>query len=352
MRHRHPHRLDLAIALTVVVAAVSPVTAQAYGYGYGGHEEEGFFVFLDASLSRPGDTDLVVAESTSGGGVIATSRIAPEWGAAVAGRVGFGYRWSAGGKLSVTAWRHDDDETLAVDGPDGGFLDFAIGPSVYDEDGLLLSFGDPGRAAFDATVKASTIDVEFGQQQELSDVLTMEWSVGVRAATYEDRVRGTYDLCAGAGCGAGNPFLPGEIAYAADRSTESNMVGVRAGVLGRYRVSERVAIRSALALSLLNGKIESTSGLTPTGTLNAGVDPTTRFSADEDDRSGRILDLDVGVEFDVVRDLLRLSLGYEHSVWDGVPRDLARNPPAQYTVNAPRDAVTFAGVRLGVWVRF
>ena len=64
------------------------------------------------------------------------------------------------------------------------------------------------------------------------------------------------------------------------------------------------------------------------------------------------MELDVGVEFDLVRDLLRMSVAYEHAVWEGVPRDLARNPPGMLTVLEPRDQVSFSGVRLGVWVRF
>lgn len=348
-------RKILACSILAAAAAVlaSPAVAQSYGYGYGGYEEEGFFVFLDAALAQPGDTDQVVGEIVNASGTVQTAgAIVTDWGAGVAGRFGFGYRWATGGKLSVSYWQFDDDETLAAEGPAGGFLNFAIGPATYYAGYPTLNFGIPGQAAFDATLEASTVDVAFSQQQELSDILSMEWSVGLRFASFEDGVTGSYDLCAAAGCDGAYGYLPGEIAFDADRSTESTMFGVRAGVTGRYRVSDRVAVRSGLALSLLQGDIESTSGLTPTGTLNQPIDPPSRFLADESNRSGRIVDMDVGVEIDIVEDLLRLNLGYEHSVWDGVPRDLARNPPGLLTVNRPRDSVTFSGARLGIWVRF
>jgi hypothetical protein len=346
------HPLPIVFGL-VLAAAISVVPAQGYGSRYGGSDEQGFFLFLDAALAQPSDTDMVVGEFVTAAGATQTSgRVAPDWGAGLSARVGGGYRWATGGALSVSFWGYDDDESFAADGPAGGFLNFAIGPATYYDGYPVFNFGIPGSAAFKAKIEASTIDVAFSQTQELSDILSMEWSVGLRYASYEDGVTGTYDLCASTGCDAGYGYAPGEVAFAAERTTKSDMFGVRAGVRGKYSISERVAVRSGLALSLLTGDTNSRSGLTPTGTLNALFDSPTSLVADESNRSGRIIDLDVGMEFDLVQDLLRMSLAYEHSVWDGVPRDLARNPPGVLTVLDPRDQVTFSGVRLGLWVRF
>ena len=346
----HPLPVMLALALA---GAISVVSAQGYGSGYGGTDEQGFFLFLDAALAQPSDTDLVVGEFTAvADAPQSAGKIAPDWGAGLAARLGGGYRWATGGALSVSFWGYDDDESFAAAGPAGGFLNFAIGPATYYEGLPVLNFGIPGSAAFDAKIEASTFDVAFSQTQELSDILSMEWSVGLRYASYEDGVTGTYDLCASTGCDGGYGYVPGEVTFAAERTTKSDMFGVRAGVRGKYAISQRVAVRSGLALSLLTGNVDSRSGLTPIGTLNSQVDPPTTFVADESDRSGRIIDLDVGMEFDLVQDLLRMSVAYEHSVWDGVPRDLARNPPGLLTVLDPRDQVTFSGVRLGLWVRF
>ena len=345
-------RLLTVLAFTTA-AAISVVPAQGYASGYGGAEEQGFFLFLDAALTQPADTDMVVGETVAASSSTQSAgKIVPDWSAGLSGRLGGGYRWATGGALSVSFWSYDDDASLAADGPAGGFLNFAIGPSTYYDGYPTFNFGIPGSAAFKASIEASTFDVAFSQTQELSDILSMEWSVGLRYAGYEDGVTGTYDLCASTGCDGGYGYLPGEITYAAERTTKSDMFGVRAGVRGKYKISERVAVRSGLALSLLTGDVTSRSGLTPIGTLNGSIDPPSRFVADESDRSGRIIDLDVGMEFDLVPDLLRMSVAYEHSLWDGVPRDLARNPPGVLTVLDPRDQVTFSGVRLGLWVRF
>ncbi len=345
-------RFPIVLAFAVA-AAISAVPAQGYASGYGGDDEQGFFLFLDAMLAQPGDTDMVVAESVNAAGSTQTAgKVLPVWDAGLAGRFGGGYRWATGGALSVSFWSFDDDQSFAADGPAGGFLNFAIGPATYYDGYPVFNFGIPGSAAFRANLEASTVDVAFSQTQELSDILSMEWSVGLRFASYEDGVTGTYDLCASTGCDGGYGYVPGEIAFAAERTTKSDMFGIRAGVRGKYSISERVAVRSGLALSLLTGDVESRSGLTPIGTLNGAIDPPGRYVADESDRSGRIVELDVGVEFDLVRDLLRLSVGYEHAIWEGVPADLARNPPGMLTVLEPRDRVSFSGARLGLWVRF
>jgi len=339
----------------IVVAAaatlgLAPAIAQDYGYGYG-YEQEGFFVLLDLAVTQPGNTDQVIGQTLDFAGTSERSgTIAPDWSSGPAGRVGFGYRWASGSSVSLAVWRYDDDASLDADGPAGGFLDFTIGPSVF-VGGNLVSFGDPGHAAFDASIEATTVDVAFARRHELSDTLAVEWSAGLRFASFDENLNGSYDLCASSGC-TGGTFLPGEVVYDADRSTESSMLGVRTGVTGRYRLSPSMAVRSGIAVSLLTGDLESTSGLTPSGTVNTATEPATRFVEDESDRSGQIVDLDLGLEFDVVRDRLRLSVAWEHSVWDGIARDLARNPPGQFAINASRDSVSFTGLRLGVSYRF
>lgn len=337
--------------IAMLALSAAPVAAQGYGYGYGAYEEEGFFVFVEASIIQPGDTDQVVGQTLDFAGTVERSgTIAPDWSAGPAARIGFGYRWANGGELTASVWRFDDDTSIDADGPAGGFLDFAIGPSVF-VGGSLVSFGDPGRARFDASLEATTLDLAFAHRHELAEVFDLEWSAGLRFASFDETLTGSYDLCASDGC-TGGTFLPGEVTYAADRSTESTMFGLRTGLSARYRISDLVALRSGIALSTLIGDVESTSGLTPTGSVNAATEPTTRFSADESDRSGRIVDGEFGVEFDVMPDRLRLSVTYEHSVWDDVARDLARNPPGQFAINAPRDSVSFTGIRLGFWFRF
>ena len=89
-------RIAIVVAAAITVIAVAP--ASAY------YEEEGFFVFLDAALANPlGTAQIVGYETTnvnpevpiSGAPIQSTTEIKPDWGASAAGRIGFGYRWSA-----------------------------------------------------------------------------------------------------------------------------------------------------------------------------------------------------------------------------------------------------------------
>lgn len=337
-------------SLLAIVVCCAP--AAAYDYNYGSTKDDGFFVFLDGVLATPGGLDQVVGTNVAANSAPQTSRdVKADWGAGTALRGGAGYQWATGGKVEVSFWMFDDDETIGADGPTDGFMNFAIGPAVYYQGYPSLNFGVPGRADFTTEVEASLIDVTFAHEQDLNDVFSMEWNVGVRFATFEENYSGSYDLCASTGCSAGYGLVPGDLSFDAAKSNESDMAGLRAGVRGRYRVSERFAITSGLSFSLLNGEVESRSTLIPTGIGNS-IDPPSIGFEEDTDRTGEIRELDLAAEIHIVPDRVRLSIGYEHSVWDEVGSDLLRNPPGLLAVLRPRDRISFSGVRLGVWARF
>ena len=134
------------------------------------------------------------------------------------------------------------------------------------------------------------------------------------------------------------------------------MFGILVGARGRYWFGrDRFALTGAAVLSGLTGKITSSSGLTPSGTLNGpqGLDEAGSLMVVENDsRTGTILDLDLAFEWYAVRDLLRISLGYEFSAWNGIVNDQVRNPPGLLTPNSERNDISFSGARLGFWIRF
>lgn len=336
----------LGIAATVLMAAA--------GTTFAAYDEEGFFVFLDAALATAGNTDQVVANRIDVQGIPQTStQVMPDWGSSPAGRFGFGYEWAGGSKVSVSYWQYDDDEQIAVEGPSGGFLNFAIGPAVYDTyAGVPIdNWGYPGAADFNAGIEASTVDVTFSRESDMGDFLTMEWHVGLRFATYEDRLAGTYDICAAGGCDYGS-YDPGDITFDAHKTTEGEMFGARAGFRGTFFLTENLALSSDLSFSMLEGDVTSESGLTPTGLVNAPTNSPTRMIGEDDHRSGNIVEFDVGIQYFILDDRLRFSLGYEHATWNGIVEDLVRNPPGLLNDLDERNSVGFSGYRLGVRYRF
>lgn len=314
-------------------------------------DDEGFFVFLDAALTTPHNTDQVVANSVD---IITSpqtmSIVEPDWGAGTTERLGFGYEWAGGSKITVSYWQFDDDEEIAAEGPYGGFLNFAIGPATYDA-GYLFAFGSPGSADFVGSVKATTADIAFSREVEMGDFFDMEWHVGLRYATFEDRLTGSYDVCASDECDFGY-YSFGEISFDAEKSNKGEMIGFRAGMRGTFFLTDDFAVSSGLAYSMLQGDLTSRSGLTPTGTFNQGIDPPTHAYVEDDTRSGNIMDFDIAIEYYLLDDRLRLALGYEHSLWDGIPEDMLRNTPGLYTTLDERDSVAFSGYRLGLRFRF
>ena len=341
-------------ALPAVVAGVlcagTPLAAQSFGR-YPGDHRAGPFVFLDAALVTPTDLDQVVAyEIAAGADPQTSSTVAPAWGWTLAGRIGGGWRFASGARLAAGYWRFDDATSVSADGPSGGLMRFAIGPPVVDDGTLAGSLGTPGSAQFEVSTVAELFDLDFGQESPIHEHLTMEWLIGLRYAAFEETYDGSYDLCASTGCSEAVDYAPGEIAYDAVKRNESSMFGLRAAVRARFKWTEDFRVAGGAALSLLTGTIEGSSGLTPAGALNAS-EPGTLLRLVED-RSGMIAEIDVGLEWEVVRDSLRLTAGWELARWDGVPYDVVRNPSGSLTPNRDRDTVSFSGPRVGLGFRF
>lgn len=346
------------LALFVACAAVLSATpADAYrSYRTYDEPEAGFFIFLDAAMTRPGGTDQVVAENVAiNSNPQTTEQVTTDWSDGLSGRLGFGYRWATGNKLTVSYWQYDDDsDLLTATGPADGYMNFAIGPATYYGGYPTFNFGFPGSAAFQANIKASTADIAFGRDHSLTDSFRMEWSLGLRYAKFEEDVSGFYDLCATSGCWASYYGITGfgEVSFDATRTVQSEMFGAVASARGRYFVSPNFAFTGMIGFSYLGGTNESFSGLVPTGSFNSSFDPPTEMRVEDGNATGNILDFDAGIEWYIVPDLFRLDVALYQSRWDGLPEDRTRNAPGVIPVLNDRSSMSFSGLRLGLWVRF
>jgi hypothetical protein len=298
--------IPLTLVLVCALLAWGTTTAQSR-YNYGGSSyagEEGFVVFLEAGLANPRDTDNVVA-------AVGPNVVIPEWDDDFAGRIGFGYEFGNGSTLGLAIWSFETDQDAAAIGS----FEFPIGPT----DGF----------EFDVTteITARTVDASWAVAHEVTDAFEMEWSVGLRYASFEETTDGEYTTM-------GGPLD-------AAKSSEGDMIGARLGGRGSYRLGS-FSVGAGLGLSLLDGEIEAASSLQGTPPLNLT----------DDSRSGSILDLDVRAAWHGAGDSVSVWIGWEQQKWEDIAADLARNLPDSEIISRDRDSVTFSWVKGGVSYRF
>jgi len=332
--------------LVCLICAALPAEAQ---YRYGKYRysssDQGFFVFAEMALTNPRNADTVVAtfEQTDGiGGQNATYPVIPPWGDDPAGRIGVGYSWASGNKLVATFWGFQADQTSSGVGPEEGRLHFAIGPPIpTDVAGVYEgTYGAPGSYDIMTEITARTADIAWVKELEISDSLNLEWSLGLRYASYEEAMEGSYNT----------GLSMGSINYQAAKSNEGDMIGFRTGVRGSFFLTSQLSVSGALAFSMLDGELTASSVLTEGESLVGG---TTNFAGISDDsRSGMIFDFDTALTWHSSSDRLRVSLGWEQSIWNDIATDLARNFPGTTAPLAARDSVTFSGYKLGLFFRF
>jgi hypothetical protein len=349
------------ILAIVVVSLAASGTARAQF-----SDEEGFFLFLDTIFTTPRDTDQVIAvnvNTSAGPGEVQTQEpVRTDWGSDPAGKLEFGYRWASGSMVSLTYWGYEADQRTRGDGPAGSTMYFGIGPTIYYYGTHYGVYGYYGHHDIVSTIEAKSLEIDAGHRHDLTEKFDLEWSVGLRWTDFSEDLSGFYDFS------ESSYAYFGYYRYAANKTNESSMAGLGAGVRASYEFSRHLSINSSLGFSFLEGDIESTSSLVPSGAANAGNLPSSSFRAKDSDRSGTIVDFDFNVVWHLADDRYRVWLGYGQSRWDGVPADLARqqtgglvsaNPgiptqiaPGRQTAFAVRDDLTFSGFKIGVGFLF
>lgn len=328
-------------ASTLGLLGASTAHAQ-YGYGYGGLDKAGFFVQLEASLANPRNTDAVVAITEDASG---TTSVLPDWDDETAGRVGLGYRWTGGNKLLLSAWSFDAEQRATGGATAGGTTHFTIGPPIPDgSGGYLGNLGRPGTFDILTELEAETLDLAWSHSFEAGDALSFEWSVGLRAAAFEEVMSGTYGDAVGFDAGAG-PLV-------ASKTNEVDMVGLRSALQGTYRLTGQLALRASLGLSMLDGEVTARSGLTAGGTVGGGSVGPSSSVVEDDGRSGTIRDLDAALVWTTPNSGFSVWLGWEQSEWEEIAADLLRNFPGSTALLRERDSATFSGYRLGLSFTF
>jgi hypothetical protein len=344
--------ITAATLLVLLGAGAAPAEARyKYGsYSAGGGGESGFILFLEGMSVNPRNTDTVVATSALlqdyAGGVNTVSQIVPGWEDEFTGRIGFGYEWASGSKIIGSVWGFTTEQQARGDGPVGGELYYAIGPPIYTGGDYVGTTGSPGHYDLLSTIEAGLGDVAYVRDHQLSEAFKLQWTAGLRYATFEETTEGFYDNA------AANDLTFGLVRYSASKNNKGEMIGARVGVRGTFNVTESFWFSSGLAFSLLDGEVTGTSMLSPTGLTNSATEPSAFSGITESGRSGSILDFDLVGGWSLSGDAIRVWIGWEQSVWDGIASDLVRNFPGTVAPLRDRDSVVFSGYKLGVGFRF
>lgn len=303
--------LSATLALATVALLCGASAAQTrYDYGGGSYAsgDEGFLVFIEAGVANPRNTDNIVAAA-------GPNVIIPEWDDEFAGRLGVAYRFASGNKIAVSFWGFSAEQDEAG----SGSFEFPIGPT----DG----FG------FDVTteIEASSAEVAWVIPHEFTDAVSVDWSIGLQYAGFEETTDGVYGTTSGQ--------------LDAAKSLEGTMIGARAAGRLTYRRGSLSASGGA-GLAMLSGEIEASSSLEP---QPVGTAP---LMLTDDSRSGTILDVDIRGAWHTSNDKTSVWIGWEQQVWEDIAADLTRNLPDSEIISRDRDSVTFSWFKAGVSFRF
>jgi len=308
------HWIALLSGLNVLLLCGTSAAQSRYDYGGSAYGREGGFIaFVEGGLANPRNTDNIVAAS-------GPNVVIPQWDDEFAGRLGFGYQWPNGTKLMLSVWSSSAEQSAAGSLPTAAF-NFPIGPTSGSD--------------FDVTTEVSglTTDVAWGVTHEPTDAFSVEWSVGLRYASFEETTDGTYKLTP-----TGGTLTVG-------KSLQGDMLGARLAGRGTYRLGAFSA-SVGVGLSALDGELDARSSLTP---QPAGTVPVLLI---DDSRSGSIQDLDLNAAWHSSDDRVTVWLGWEQQVWEDIAADLTRNLPGNDVPSRERDSVTFSWVKVGVSYRF
>jgi len=336
---RFPSFLLASAALACMLAAPGVALAQVEPLN------SWIFVFVEGGVASPTSTDQTVGISVTAGGsgqIQTSTLLQPDWSSSPVFKAGGGFKWDGGSSLTLSYWQFDDDQGVVADGPAGGDLLFTIGPFIDTGSGFT-DRGSPGHADFNAGIQAQTVDLAWGRRKSMGDFFDVEWSLGLRYAHFEETVLGSYDDDASTG-----PAF-GVTRWGAYKRNEGEMLGARAAVRGTYFVTNRIAGTASVGFSMLQGDVTSTSSFWD---ADAGGRPAATSTLDDDHRSGRIQDLDIGVMYFMRDDTLRFKLAWEASYWDGIPSDLLRNTRGSAVALQDRDTLGFSAWTFGAYFEF
>lgn len=335
-------RAAVALAVTAIAfAAASPARAGDIDY-------KGWFVALDAALTQPTGLDQQYAT--------AMERVAPfgqqflymDNDAGVSGEARIGYSWGTLGGLSLSYWTFDNDDSLSKTDTTNYIYPTVFGGYAYNAKAMLALGVYPATQVdytVDSSVKANTLDLEYGRPMEAGEHFTVTWLAGLRSVTFEEDLK--FD---------GNDAYYGYPArYVQTRHIESDGVGLKVGAVLDFGFSKHFSLQAKLAFSVLQGSQDVVSTQEATSFFGFPAVYETRFDSltiSRDNVRGEIRDYDLRAVWSWKT--FDFYVGYGGSTWEGLVRDPTGDTSGGNVTlsdGGDRNSMAFDSAHAGVVIR-
>jgi hypothetical protein len=228
-------------------------------------DHEGWYLLLETASSTPGNVNTpVLATSPSTGSFFGSSSVEfgteyTDFDSDVDFTAGFGYSWGKAGRLQVTYWSYSDETDAAGFSyyyPNFNWMTIGPFPSVGNGSSYYAYTSAYSDLSFDMRqeLEASQVDVQFSRPFDTgSDRLEIDWGVGFRYASFEDKVSGVYVI---------DPLgFAGRAPVS--RVVDSEGFGLTGSVGARYLFGDgSLGVSSNLTLGFLMADVDSSQSFT------------------------------------------------------------------------------------------
>lgn len=328
------NRLTLvALAAGLVwIAAGNPALA-------GDADYKGFYVALDAAITQPNSLDHHYANHVNYSPTPETMELLVlDSDSDFTGKLIFGYGFGEMGKLQISWWGFDNEDSL------DNTLVGGVYPTIFGygmSDGQYPYNGTTGVTfSTSAQVQAETIDIDYIRSFEPGKKMTIGLLAGLRIASWEEDQAFEAD----------DNYYPG-VDYRQGKHFESDAIGLKLGTVLEWGFTEHFSMVGSAVWSFMQADTEGTSfsAFSPSGT------PDDEFLAEDDNIRAEIRDYDVRAQWEY--DNFQWWVGYQVSTWEGMVTDpLTQNEGGHFAIgpasNRGRDNVAFNSLHVGVAFKF
>ena len=319
-------------------------------------EHTGWYLEVGAASATPGNvnTPLLVSQAPPfGAGPFENETLFSDLDSSVDYRVGFGYSWGRKGRLQVTYWSYSDDESSSSFVPAYGGSGynvnwFTIGPVTSWGSGYYGSFYYDTTVDMKQEIKASTLDIEYKRPMASNDEnLKIEWGIGIRIASFEDKVRGNYFI-----------DYSGGYNFPVSREVESDGVGLTGSIGVKYLFpNDVIGITSNLRVGFLTSDVDASHSAMDQDGYYAVAGAVSRESSEVEDEVANTVDFDAGLLFRA-GDRVEFDVGWFFSTWSDLAQVALTHSNFGSFQQAPalgddnRDRISWSGPQARVRFRF
>ncbi|HZC67760.1 MAG TPA: Lpg1974 family pore-forming outer membrane protein [Nitrospirales bacterium] len=321
---------NISLLSAVAILAMAAFSAPAMA---GDPDFKGWYGNLDLALTQPNSLDQHFANHVDFSGSQTTDeRLVIDNDDDLTWRLDVGYSWGKKGRLQVSYWQFDNDDSQE-DSLNGGVYPTIFG---YGTNGGMYIYNSAG-VDFEASssVKATTWDVDYIRPMSAGDKFHVDWLAGLRVADYEETqdfagTDGTYD-------------------YLQGKHIDASSWGFRFGATAVFDFTKMFSMEAGAAFSFLQGETDGDSFQKFVGSS------TETNEASDNHIRGQINDYNIKAVWDVGP--VDVYAGYSMSDWSGIVTDPVPGNEGGHFAAGPirsrgRDNISFNSWDVGVRWQF